>query len=63
MINLLDKGIIKKKAVLDKWFIEEKGKGYDTSKLTQEELIKRIRIIRNKLWDEKYKEWFERLKS
>mgnify|MGYP001616872445 CR=1 FL=1 len=50
-----------KKGFLDKIFKEEEGKGYDTSTLTQEQLIKRIRRTRNKLWDEKYKEWFEGL--
>ena len=52
--KLLDKSI-------DKIFQEEKGKGFDTSGLTQEELIKRIRKTRNELWDEKYREWFEGL--
>ena len=56
---LMDKNLIEKKKILDKWFKEEEGKGLDTSHLTQDELIKRIRKIRNKLWDEKYKEWFE----
>ena len=58
---LLDRNLIEKKKILDKWFKDEKGKGFDTSNLTQEELIKRIRITRNRLWDEKYKEWFEGL--
>ena len=56
---LLDKNLIEKKKILDKWFKEEKGKGYDTSNLTQEELIKIIRKTRDELWDEKYKEWFK----
>lgn len=58
---LLDRNLIEKKKILDKWFKEEEGKGFDTSGLTQDELIKRIRKIRNQLWDEKYKEWFEGL--
>mgnify|MGYP001558220494 CR=1 FL=1 len=58
---LFDKNLIEKKKILDKWFKEEQGKGFDSSNLSQEELIKRIRKIRNKLWDEKYKEWFEEL--
>ena len=58
---LLDKALINKKAILEKWFKEEKGKGYDTSHLTQDELIRRVRRTRNELWDEKYKEWFEGL--
>ena len=58
---LLDQSLIEKKRILDKWFREEEGKGFDTSHLTQEELIKRIRKIRNELWDEKYKHWFEGL--
>ena len=56
---LLDMGLIEKKAILDKWFKEEKGKGFDTSALTQDELIKRIRKTRNELWDKKYKQWFK----
>ena len=58
---LLDRNLIEKKKILDKWFKEEEGKGFDTSGLTQDELIKRIRKIRNQLWDKKYKEWFEGL--
>jgi len=58
---LLDRNLLEKKAAIDKIFREEKGKGFDTSHLTQEELIKRIRKTRNQLWDEKYKEWFEGL--
>ena len=57
---LIDQSLIKKR-ILDKWFKEEEGKGFDTSNLTQEELIKRIRKTRDELWDEKYKEWFEGL--
>ena len=58
---LLDKNLIEKKQILDKWFEEEKGKGHDTSRLTQDELIKRIRVTRNELWDSKYSGWFEEL--
>ena len=58
---LIDRNLIEKKRILDKWFKEEEGKGFDTSNLTQEELIRRIRKTRDELWDEKYKEWFERL--
>lgn len=58
---LMDKELLEKKAAIDKIFEEEKGKGFDTSNLSQEQLIKRIRKIRNELWDEKYKEWFEGL--
>ena len=58
---LLDQSLIEKKRILDKWFKEEEGKGFDTSNLTQEELIKRIRKTRNQLWDEKYRGWFEGL--
>lgn len=56
---LLDKGLLEKKALLDKWFSEEASKGHDTSNLAQEELIKRIRKTRDNLWNEKYGEWFE----
>jgi len=48
-----------KKAFLDKIFKEENGNEFDTSHLSQDELIKRIRKIRNKIWDERHKEWFE----
>ena len=58
---LLDKNLIEKKKILDKWFKEEEGNWFDTSHLTQEEIIKRIRKTRNELWDKKYKEWFEGL--
>ena len=58
---LMDKGLLEKKAAIDKIFEEEKGKGFDTSNLSQEQLIRRIRKIRNELWDKKYKEWFEGL--
>ena len=58
---LLDRNLINKKTAIDKIFLEEKGKGFDTSNLTQEELIKRIRKTRDKLWDEKHKGWFEGL--
>jgi len=58
---LLDQSLIEKKKILNKIFEEEKGKGFDTSKLSQEQLIRRIRKTRNELWDEKYKEWFEGL--
>lgn len=56
---LLDKGLLEKKALLNKWFGEEAPKGKDTSNLTREELIRRIRRTRDELWSEKYKEWFE----
>ena len=58
---LLDKNLIEKKKILDKWFKEEEGNWFDTSHLTQEEIIKRIRKTRNELWDKKYKEWFEEI--
>ena len=58
---ILDSSLLEKKAAIDKIFEEEKGNGFDTSNLSQDQLIKRIRMIRNDLWDEKYKEWFEGL--
>ena len=58
---LLDQSLVEKKRILDKWFKEEEGKGYDTSGLSQEEIIKKIRATRDDLWDGKYKEWFEGL--
>ena len=58
---LLDKNLLEKKTAIDKIFEEEKGNSFDTSKLTQEDLIKRIRKTRNELWDEKYNEWFDGL--
>ncbi len=56
---LLDKSLLDKKTLLNKWFAEEAGKGFDTSNLRQEELIKRVRRTRDDLWDEKYRQWFE----
>jgi len=56
---LLDQSLIEKKRIIDKWFKEEEGNWFDTSNLTQEEIIRRIRKTRNQLWDKKYKEWFE----
>lgn len=58
---LLDRNLLEKKSAIDEIFEEEKGKGFDTSNLSQEQLIRRIRKMRNELWDEKYKEWFEGL--
>ena len=58
---ILDRNLLDKKTAIDKIFEEEKGRSFDTSHLSQEQLIKRIRKIRNELWDEKYKEWFEGL--
>jgi len=60
---LLDQKLMEKKRILEKWFKDEKGKGIDTSVLTQEELFERIRKIRNDIWEEKYEGWFERLKK
>ncbi len=60
---MLDRNLIEKKALLNKWFAEEEGKGFDTSSLAQEEIIRRIRKTRDKLWDEKYKKWFEEAAS
>ena len=59
---LLDKSLIDKKMILDKWFKEEYGKNFDTSSLTQEELINRIHRTRDELWDKKYEEWFNSLR-
>ncbi len=56
---LLDKSLLDKKTLLNKWFAEEAGKGFDTSNLPQEEIIKRVRRTRDSLWDEKYMKWFE----
>ena len=53
---LLDKSLLEKKALLNKWFGDEASKGPGTSNLTQEELIRRIRRSRDELWREKYKD-------
>ncbi len=58
MMNI---GLIEKKSSLEKWFKEEEG--YDTSSLTQEEMIKKIRKTRDELWDKKYQEWFEGIEN
>lgn len=63
---LLDRGMVedkKNKIILNKLFEEEVGKGEDTSNLSREDLIKKIRKTRDKLWEEKYKKWFKRLAS
>lgn len=57
---LLDEKLIEKKRILDKLFKEERGRGFDTSNLSQEDLIKRIRKTRDELWDEKYGELYEK---
>ena len=51
----LNKPHIEKMKILKKLFEEEKGKGFDTSNLTQEQIIKRLRKTREQLWEEKYK--------
>lgn len=56
----LNKGQIEKMKILRKWFTEEKGKGSDTSKLTKEEIIKRLRETREQLWEEKFRHIYER---
>lgn len=60
---MLDKGLIEKKTLLKKWLAEEEGKGFDTSNLMQEEIMRRIRRTRDELWDEKYRKWFEEAAS
>jgi len=51
----LNKSQIEKIRILKKWFEEEKHQGLDTSKLSKEEVIKRLRKTREQLWEEKYK--------
>jgi len=46
---------IEKTTILKKWITEQKGKSYDTSKLSQEEILKRLRKTREQLWEEKFK--------
>mgnify|MGYP001583582653 CR=1 FL=1 len=55
----LNKHQIEKIKILKKLFAEEKGKGFDTSKLTQEEILARIRKTREELWEEKFKFIYE----
>ena len=57
---LLDQNLIEKKKTLDKWFKGEEGNGFDTSNLTQEEIIERIRKTRDEIWEERYEDWFEK---
>jgi len=52
--KLVQKSIIEKKKIVSKLFNEEKGKGFNTSNLNHEDLIKRIRKSRDELWEEKY---------
>ena len=58
---ILDRNLLEKKAAIDKIFEEEKGNGFDTSNLSQEQLIRRIKKIRNELWDKRHKDWFKGL--
>lgn len=46
---ILDRNLIEKKAAIDRIFKEEEGKGFDTSGLTQDELIERIRKTKFKI--------------
>ena len=51
----LNKSQIEKIKILKKWFEEDKSQGFDISKLSKEEVIKRLRKTREQLWEEKYK--------
>ena len=55
----LNKIQINKMKTIRKWFKEEKNKGFDTSNLTKEEIIKRLRKTREELWEEKFKHMYE----
>ena len=57
---VLETPLIEKKKILDRIFEEEGGKGEDTSHLSKEELIAKIRKMREDQWDIKYKKWFKR---
>lgn len=50
---------IQKAKILNKWFMEEKGSGYDTSKLSKEQILRRLRKTRAQLWEEKFKYIYE----
>ncbi|MBU0757481.1 MAG: ribbon-helix-helix domain-containing protein [Nanoarchaeota archaeon] len=56
---LMDRPLIEKKKVLDKWFVKEIFSDHGAPDLHRDELIKNIRKTRDELWDNKYKEWFE----
>lgn len=58
MKHKTDEPLVKKKRILKKTFNEAKDSSYDTSSLSKEEVIDRIRKTRIKLWKGKYKEWF-----
>ena len=51
----LSKLQLDKMAALGKWLAEEKQAGFDTSKLTEEQIMKRLRRTREQLWEEKFK--------
>ena len=51
----LSKLQLDKMAALRKWLAEEKQAGFDTSKLTEEQIMKRLRRTREQLWEEKFK--------
>ena len=51
----LNKSQIEKTKILKRLFEEEERQGFDTSKLSKEDVIKRLRRTREQLWEEKYK--------
>src|SRR3989344_1846561 len=55
----LNKSQIEKLQIIKKWLGEEKDSGFDTSKLTQEEILMRLRKTREELWEKKFRFLYE----
>jgi len=58
---LTDRRLIQNKRILDKWEKEDRIIGEDTSHLSQEEIIAKIKKMRNDEWETRYKKWFKGL--
>jgi Arc/MetJ-type ribon-helix-helix transcriptional regulator len=58
---LTDRRLIQNKRILNKWEREDGIKGEDTSHLSQEEIIAKIKKMRNDEWETRYKKWFKGL--
>ena len=57
---MMDKQLIENNRILNKWIEEDNIKGEDTSHLSQEEIIAKIKKMRHDQWETHYKKWFKR---
>ena len=55
----LNRPQIQKAGILNQWLREERGSGYDASKLSREEILRRLRKTREQLWEEKFRFIYE----